>query len=345
MAKAVTMADIAKELGISVVTVSKALRGKDGVSDIMRAKIIAIADEMGYTKKLPEGVSPGTYVIGILTAQRYLGQGTSYYWSLYEGILKHLAENGDFGFLEVISAEAEADLLVPRIVQEKRADGLIVMGKLSDSYIGMLANLGLPITMLDTYHVRQTFDTVISDGYFGMYAMTDHLISMGHRKIMFVGTVGETNSITDRYFGYCRAMMEAGIKVTDDMVIPDRNAEGKVEVTLPENLAEHATALVCNCDYTAYYVYNLLTAMQIRVPEDISIVGFDNFNPSSWMTNVSITTYGIDHNGMASASVKQIRNRIQKPYSKQNVQKIGGEVIPGQSVKQIQLSDSSTGIY
>lgn len=335
VAKAVTMADIANTLGISVVTVSKALRGKDGVSDILRTKIISVAEEMGYSKKPPEKVSSGSYVIGILTAQRYLAQGTSYYWSLYEGMLKHLAESGDFAFLEVISAEDEAALHVPRIVQENRADGLVVMGKLSDSYMGMLSELRLPMTMLDTYHVRQPFDTVISDGYFGMYAMTDHLLSMGHRKIKFVGTVGETNSITDRYFGYCRAMMEAGIRVTEDMVIPDRDAEGKVMVTLPETITEQATALVCNCDYTAYYVYNQLASMRLRVPEDISIVGFDNFNVSSWMTNVSITTYGIDHNGMASASVRQIRNRIRNPHARQDVQKIGGEVIMGESVRRL----------
>ena len=62
--------------------------------------------------------------------------------------------------------------------------------------------------------------------------MTEHLIRQGHRKIAFVGTVGETSSITDRFYGYCKAMTEAGIKVTEDMVIPDRSDIGKIELSI-----------------------------------------------------------------------------------------------------------------
>ena len=336
MAKTVRLADIAEKVGVSVVTVSKAIRGKDGVSEELRTQILSLAEEMGYEAKssAENETEHDSYIIGILTSYRYLERGSSFYWSLYERLLTQLSVNGDFGFLEVISAEDEEKISVPRIVQERHADGLIVMGKLEDDYIKMLNTLHVPFTMLDSYQVRYPYDTVISDGYYGMCAMTDYLIEMGHKKIFFIGTIGETSSITDRYFGYCRAMTEAGIPVTNDMLLPDRNAEGKIEISLPEDIAERATALVCNCDFTAYAVFQKLTAMGIRVPEDISLVGFDNYILSE-MSSVKITTYAVNQDGMAEVSAQQIRERIKNPDSKQRIQTIGGEIMLRESVKKL----------
>ncbi len=331
MAKTIRMADIAEKLGVSVVTVSKALRGKDGVGEELRTQIFKAAEELGYTIK---SVSTDNYVIGILTAGRFLERGSSFYWGLYERLLTHLSTNGDFGFLEVVNTEDEADCSVPRIVQEKRADGLIIMGQFDESYIKMIGRQGIPFTMLDAYTIRSPYDTVISDGYYGMCTMTDYLIQQGHKDIMFIGTVGATGSISDRYFGYCRALTEAGLPIRPDMVIPDRGLDGRVNVALPPDIAQRATAIVCNCDFTAYDVFTKLSAMGIRVPEDISLVGFDNYILSE-MSAVKITTYGVDQDRMASSSVAQIRSRILHPHAKREVVTVAGEILVRESVKAI----------
>lgn len=334
MAKAVRMADIAEKLGVSIVTVSKALSGKEGVGSELRSSIIKLANEMGYMSKTTNTASSKKYVIGILNSYRYLEKGSSFYWSLYERLLTYLSLSGDFGILEVISESDARNLCIPRIVQEKRVDGIIAMGPFPGNYVNMLASLNVPMVILDSHHARFNYDSVISDGYYGMYAMTDYLISMGHRKIMYVGTVGETSSITDRFYGYCRAMRDAGIIVTEDMNIPDRDEEGKIAVTLPDDLTDRATALVCNCDFTAYEVFNKLLARGIRVPDDISLVGFDNYILSE-MSAVKITTYAVNQNQMASASVSQIRNRIQNPTSPTELKIISGKILLRESVKSI----------
>lgn len=331
MAKTVRMADIAEKLGVSIVTVSKALRGKDGVGDELRAQIIRTAEELGYAVKQTDGES---YVIGILTAGRYLERGSSFYWSMYERLLTHLSANGDFGFLEVVSAEDEAACAVPRIVQEKRADGLIVMGTMDEAYVQMIGGLHLPFTMLDTYETRQPYDTVISDGYYGMCTMTDYLIQRGHKKIMFIGSIGTTSSITDRYYGCCRAMTEAGLKPSPDMLLPDREPNGMSHIELPEDLLDRATALVCNCDLTAYTVCRMLTERGIRVPEDISVVGFDDFALPA-MAGVGITTYSVDLDGMAKASAAQIRSRIRHPHNRRNTVTVCGEMVLRDSVRSV----------
>lgn len=333
MAKAVKMADIAGKLGVSIVTVSKALNGKDGVGSVLRNDILRTAEEMGY--ELPQSVSDKkeSLVIGILNSYLYLQKGSSFYWGLYEKLLKHLTVSDNLGILEVVNHSAQTDCIVPKIVRDKRVDGLIVMGPFSDDYIKMLSSLDMPMVMLDSYSADYDFDTVISDGYYGMYIMTDYLIRQGHRKIAFVGTVGETSSITDRFYGYCKAMTEADLRVTEKMVIPDRSTIGKIEIHLPEYIKNY-TALACNCDYTAYETMKLLTEKGIRVPEDISVVGFDNYILSE-VTPVRITTYEVNQARMASESVRQICERIKNPLKRRETSTVSGNIIIRESVRNL----------
>ena len=333
MKKSVRMADIAGHLGISIVSVSKALRGKDGVSDELRARIEQTAQELGYITK-PESAAPKGFTIGILTSERYLSRGTSFYWSLYERLLLHLTNGKDFGMLEVVSDADERGCTIPRIILENRVQGIIIMGKLEPDYIRMVAGLGIPFTLLDTYEIGMPYDTVLSAGYAGMCEITHYLTGRGHRMLRYVGTLGATSSIDDRYFGFCRAVTDAGIPLTPEMVIPDRDACGVSQIELTHELLHGVTALVCNCDFTAYTVLGKLTALGIRVPEDISIVGFDNYILSE-IGNVGITTYAIDQDEMAAASASQIRRRILHPDAPRQTITVTGEILERQSVRSL----------
>ncbi|MBR2088365.1 MAG: LacI family DNA-binding transcriptional regulator [Oscillospiraceae bacterium] len=330
MNKRVRMADIAERLDVSIVTVSKALRGKEGVSDELRQEVLRIASELGYTPKEQEASLQTALTVGILTSVRYLAKGASFYWSLYERLLTHLTAAKDFGILEVVSITEEESCATPRLVLENRVQGLIVMGKLSPDYMQMLTGLGIPFTLLDTYEIGMPFDTVLSDSYNGMCEMTHRLLTLGHTKLKFVGTIGATSSITDRYYGFCRAMTDAGLQVTPDMVIPDRDADGVSLLELPDDLLRTTTGLVCNCDYTACVLLNRLNAMGIRVPQDLSIVSYDN-DIRSEMTSVGITTYAVDLDGMAEASAEQIRRRIRFPDSRRQIVTVSGEIIARES--------------
>ncbi|MBQ9695339.1 MAG: LacI family DNA-binding transcriptional regulator [Oscillospiraceae bacterium] len=332
MAKSVRMADIAQRLGVSVVTVSKALRGKDGVSDALREQIVRTANELGYSAKpSAEAISAGSYTIGILTPGRYLERGSSFYWSLYERLLTHISAQGDFCLLEVVTDEEESTPSLPRLLQENKVDGLIIMGGFADQYLRMLFAQQRPVVMLDAYQAWFPCDTVISDGYYGMYTMTSYLISRGHRRLKYVGTVGETSSITDRYLGFCRALMEAGLPITAGSSIPDRVSGSIVDTHLPSDIALTTDALVCNCDITAYDVCTKLDAIGVRVPEDISVIGFDNYILSE-MSATKITTYEVDQNAMAKASARQIRRRIGDPRAERKLQIISGRMILRESV-------------
>lgn len=334
MAKAIRMSDIAEQLNVSTVTVSKALAGKDGVSEELRLKIQQLAEQMGYQKKSnkPEIAKPG-YTIGVVTSQKFIEKGHSFYWTLYERILYHLSQLGHIGILEVIPVQDELDAQLPRLVTEGRVNGIIVMGNFTDEFRNTLALSGMPFVILDAFHAKYLQDSVISDGYYGMYTVVQHLLQMGHRRIAFVGSVDATTSITDRYYGYCRAMREAGLEISDELVIPDRDAQGNVSIPI-DMLYQLPTAFACNCDSTAYVLLNQLKDRGVRVPQDVSITGFDNFILSE-LTVPRITTYAVDVDQMSRDSVKQIVRRIQNPKAAVHRVVVSGSMMLRDSVKRI----------
>ncbi|MDR2045025.1 MAG: LacI family DNA-binding transcriptional regulator [Clostridium sp.] len=321
MKKKVKMADIAKKLDVSVVTVSKALANKDGVSPEMRGRIKALAIDMGYSSKASRSSqNDEPRDIGILIAQTFVNSKDAFYWEIYEKVVSRLQANDYYAVLEIVTPEDKANLTPPRII--RRVCGLIVIGSFSDDYLTVLHLSKTPIVYLDSYNHKNYQDAVISDGYYGMYSITNYLISMGHRKISFLGTLGATSSINDRYFGFLRAMEEHGISVTDEMRMDDRNENGVIEFHLPEHLP---TAFACNCDITAYTLIQMLKERGLHVPKDVSVTGFDNCNVSS-LSDPAITTYAVDKDGMVFACVKKLLDKMTNQRSENHINVIVGKM-------------------
>ena len=331
MGKKVKMADIAQRLGVSTVTVSKALAGKEGVSEAVREKIVAMAAEMGYQIKAPAEAERAGEMVGVLISERFLRPNESFYWTMYERVLDKLTARGMFGMIERVSLADEAEKAVPRLVQGGRVQALIVIGSFSTGYLQTVRRLGLPVVQMDNYHPQSGLDTVISDGYYGMYIMTDYLLRRGHRNIAYLGRIGATSSITDRYFGYCRALQEFGIPVRKDWVLSDRDDDGNWRLSIP---AELPTAFVCNCDAVAYHLIRMLGERGVRVPEDVSVVCFDDYLFSE-LAQPKVTCYGVDVDGMAQAGVEQLCRRWHEPGAEISFQVVAGHLVEKESVRDI----------
>lgn len=333
MAKSVTLADIAKRLGVSNVTVSKALADKEGVSEQLRLKIKALALEMGYKQNVGSKGSreKRTCNVGVLIPECFLRKTESFYWKLYQNVVMQLTKNGLYNNMEILSFESERDLILPQIIQNRKVDALIIIGQVRHAYLELIRSINIPAVFLDFYEAQNETDCIISDGFYGMYKVTSYLIENGHRNIAFVGSILATSSITDRYFGYMKALMEHGIEIRKDWIIEDRDSVGEISIKLPEKMP---TAFACNCDLTAYTLINILTDKGYDVPEDISIVGFDNYIYSD-LTKPAITTYEVDMPGMAKECVDLILKKIQKPDYKANIKIVTGNMIVKESVRNI----------
>lgn len=333
MKKSVTMSDIGKALNVSTVTVSKALSNKEGVSQVVRQQIIEMAQEMGYTYNggnKTEGKDT-YYNIGILVHEHFMNEtGNSFYWKVYQNITSSLKSNNSFGILELLDRNYKDHL--PKILSENKVDGIILLGQMEDSYVESLYNTGIPMLLLDFYNQDAKYDSIINDSFYSAYMLTNHLVSKGHKKIGFVGDIHATSSILDRYLGYCKSLIEHQIPLREDYTICDRDQEGLyIEFKLPEDMP---TAFVCNCDEVAYVLINRLKNMGLRVPEDISIVGFDNYMFSTFISP-PLTTVSINDEEMAEVAVKNILNKIkgdQKPLGRRI---ITGNIIYRDSVSEI----------
>ena len=220
-----SMRDIARAVGTSAVTVSKALAGKSGMSDSLRQKILQAAEDMGYVYG-GEGIPGKPHLdIGILVPERYFA-ADSFYSEMYRQLVMQLTEKGHFGLLEILSPESEEGMTLPNLVQSGRADGMIILGEPTKDYYRMLTKSGVPTVFLDFYDERGNADAVVGDNTYGTYRLTNHLIHEGHTRIGFVGNRLATASIMDRYLGYYRAMLTNELEIREDWILPDRGITG-----------------------------------------------------------------------------------------------------------------------
>lgn len=330
--KNVTMSDIAKDLGISTVSVSKAISGKEGVSAAVRDKILKRAEEMGYVYSKAEAEEERQqHKIGIIVGERFISKD-AYYSGLYQKTMMLLAENGQMGLLEIIKESTESTLQPPALVAARQVEGIIVLGQMTREYLDMLKQYHMPILYMDFYDDCSQEDAVVSDSVYGSCILTNYLIHKGHKKIAFVGSIRSTSSIMDRYIGYYKAMLYAGLTIEDGWIIEDRDEKGKlIELSLPANMP---TAFVCNSDAVAFDLVKKLKKNGYAVPEDISVVGFDNFIYSE-LSSPKITTYGVDTDAMVQNVVRIIVNKIEDPEFTVGRVVVAGTMIERNSVKKI----------
>ncbi len=299
MAKDVTLADIAAQVGVSNVAVSKALSGKPGVSDELRMRIKQVAQQMGYILNQSGKVTVGeTGNIGVIVPEHYYGYSLSFYGQLYEKVVRALYDNRYYGILELLSKEDEEES-----------------------------------NILDTYMPSIAFDTVISDGYYGTYLLTNYLIRHGHKKIGFVGNVDATNSIADRFWGYRKALRQNNIIFENQWEISDRSKYGKIYDKILTRRIE-MDAYVCNCDLAAYTLIQDLEELGYSVPEDVSVVGFDDFLPGGvGREEDRITSYSVDMDRMAEICVKSLIKKIKHKKYVEGVQIVAGRIVEKRTVK------------
>ena len=328
----VKLKDIAEKLGVSTVTVSNALSGKKGVSDRMRSRIRETAETMGYDMHKYERQTEGNR-IGVLVGEKYLEVGVSFYWAMYQKVAYMASRHQGVTVLETVRRGDEKAKRLPKIVEEQTVDGLIVIGWMEKEYVSMLVeSSGVPVVLLDFCLKDVRCDAVMSNNYMGMYKATRYLLEQGHCDIAFVGSVHANDNIMDRYFGYCKALYEKGIKVRKEWLLEDRDIEsGEMSVSLPENMP---TAFACNSDLAAGYLYDALVEKGYRIPEDISIVGYDNYLFGHPFAD-QLTTYNVDMERMAASAMKLLMGKIRGVEKYYGVRYIDSDIVIRKSVREV----------
>lgn len=330
--KKVTMQDIADALGISKVTVSKAFNNKYGVGAELKAEVLKKAEEMGYRfPKDKVDTTTETKNILVFVDHKYFGEGTKayFYVNMYHMIAKELGDNGYMSALSTVDPSDKGELLT-KVIEAQKYDGVIVLGSLEEAFLENVRKLDIPKIYVDCLEVQAACDCVISENIYSTYELTRHLLDQGHHHIGYVGSVFVTQSIADRYLGFSRALMERKVLVNQEWIIEDRDFHNEeIEFKIPDQMP---TAFVCNCDETAYRFIKALRARGLKVPEDISIVSFDN-DIYAEICDPKLTTVAVDIEGIAKSAVKKVKRRVERrPSSSRGASMIKGKIIYRDSV-------------
>lgn len=327
----VSMQSIADELNISKVTVSKALNDKEGVGEELKNRIKELARQKGY--KLPEAALQRTGKIGIIMNTRFAtekGEGKLYI-KMYESIVKALDKN-NYSSMMLTPTPDSVDKDAAMITESSLFDGIIILGLLEHGIRDKMQDINLPKVYVDIYDRTHQSDSVVTENIYSMYEMTKYVIGKGHREIGFVGTVEATTSITDRYLGFLRAMYEKQLPVNAAWVIPDRTMDGAaMDLVLPEKLPG---VFICNCDEAAFRLIRELNARGLRVPEDVSVAGFDN-DIFAEVSHPQLTTVAVNTRDIGSSAAKLMVRNIEHPGKKHEIRRINGELIIRDSVKEV----------
>lgn len=334
--KKITMDDIAERLNISKNSVSLALNNKKGVSNDLRKRVLEIARETGYGSYSAQTDNRDGCIV--LLVPEYLHNDSFFYveifWSIDHAIKKEKLISINAG----ISKKMEKELILPKFPTEMKTIGLMVIGVLSDEYVAKLKNCGYPIISVDIPPKDIDMSCVCAANLNGGYLATEHLIAKGHTQVGFVGPIHFANSVYERYCGYLQAMMRHGLPINPEFCISG-DVENPIMLdtvdaleSLFDEQREMPTAWFCAGDRIAFAMINLLNSRKIRVPEDISIVGFDDI-PLATMLLPQLTTIHIDRKLMGKTVVEYLLNQSKNAGS--FIIQIPGKLVERDSVKSL----------
>ncbi len=322
-----TMKDIADELEITVMSVSKALSGKEGVSDELRAKIISKAEEIGY-KKASASKETSSKNIGILVAARSLNANATF-MSIQQSLIFQLSQVDYYGLTEIISEETEHLLIEPKLIKEKKVDGFIILGQMEKSYLDLLKKINLPKVLMTFEFADETDGGIVCDNIYFGYTLTQYLYDKGYKKIGFVGNPKFDATVMDRYLGYHKAVFLSNSPYRNDYIIEDITEDGEEQgLFLPEDMPD---AFICNDCRVAYKLIHQLEGMEYDIPDSIAVAAFDDGIYADFGIP-KLTTFSIDYDEMARMAAESIIVKIQDPKISLGKKIILGKVIERESV-------------
>lgn len=271
--KKITMTQIAKELGISRSLVSYALQNKYGVSENMRQKIIEKAIEIGYYK-MPHATIKLSKKILIIIGEEYLGEA-SFFSRIISGIEYFALSNNFIPKIEEMKDNENVNEFITKILEAK-PQGVIVIRQLDKQLAQAFDKTNFPLVFVDLISPTSDYYEVRVNNFGNMYEMTNRLIEKGFRDFCFAGDINWALSFRERYNGFMYACVENNVDY--------QSVTGKSSCDEPldvEAFAEYVrtnnnSVVVCASDSIAVSVYEVIEKAGKKIPQDFSVVGFDD---------------------------------------------------------------------
>jgi LacI family transcriptional regulator len=328
-----TIKDVANAAGVSVSTVSRVLNNKDDVSPETSAKIRAVINELSYASSLAAKSlrSRKTNVIGLIMPD----VAHSYSFEVMKGVNQVIDKLGYDLVIYTsgggLASWADRERYYVSLLNGSITDGMIVVVPTVSNY-----PTHFPVVAIDPHKEGADFPAIISTNHVGAMDVMEYLISLGHRRIGFIGGRLELQSAIRRQEGYQDGLAQANIPLDLDLIQPgDFNPEtGFMGAQKLLSLPNPPTAIFAAADRAAFGVIEAARQAGVRVPEDLSVVGFDNI-PESIYFDPPLTTVDQSIEEMGILAVKMLVKLIQGVSLESNWRKVPTKLIIRDSCRPI----------
>jgi len=308
----VTIAEIAKRAKVAPSTVSRALAGKGRISDSTRKRIMQLAHEMGYA-----GVPVLRKTVGIVYTPRLRHLiGDAFYGSVLESVEATFRTWGYRVFFSTF--ESQEDLA--ELLGQGAHDGFILVGgDTTPEAVHILRAAAKPVVLVDNEFPDHPIPAVVTANAEGSRALTKHLLALGHRAIAYVAGPLAHISLRQRVDGYKEAMAEAGAPVGDEWIAAAPEGHFGFETgvtgfhTLWTERGLRPTAVLCSNDMVALGVLQAAQELDLSVPRDLSVAGFDDVVQSA---RPRLTTVKVHCREMGAHAARLLYEAIQSEVSR-----------------------------
>jgi len=317
-----TLKEIAERAEVSISTVSLVLSGKGRVSVGVREKVLAIARAFNYKRPLYDDISSGSNLIGVLY---HTDEKWSHVYGFIRPILHSIEESlsGQKLFHVLIPCSSnEATSSVFDKIQNAGVKGLCSIHYTNEELFRTLEKRGIPVVIINNSSLQDKFSTVCVDDFQGAYEGASYLINLGHKKILFADYERETMSTTinDRYFGFQKALLEAGINSEKTERITVHQLKGKELASELQKIFIHSnppSAIFAHDDYMALHIITVLKEFGLSVPGDISIIAPGDVMNYSEPFIAKVTTMKIDSSQMGLLAGEMMEKRLSDTLAKE----------------------------
>jgi LacI family transcriptional regulator len=314
MPKRVTMFDVAREAGVSIMTVSRVVNNKEGVSVDTRKRISEIIHNLGYR---PSSIARGLVTKHTGTIGLVVPDITNPFFASIARGAEHQAYAEKYSvFLANTNEDPERELAILESLEEKRVDGLLLCSsRLENEELSKWVTYHPAVVLVSRTLDEDGVGTVLIDEQLGGQMATQHLLESGHRNIGVVSGPPVSHSTRGRLKGYRQALNEVGISFNPQWI---RHCSPVIEdgrETALELLEAHPdlTALFCHNDLVAVGALHACAQLNLEVPEQIAIVGFDDISLAALVTP-PLTTCRVPCFELGAQAIQMLLDQINDPH-------------------------------
>lgn len=285
----VTIKDVAKKAGVSITTVSRVFNGYSDISEKTKQHILKVAQEMNYTPNAAARTlsSKKQKTIALILNDLELNRKTTMPMEVLSGVYEYTVEHQiEFVFFATTSIK-QSQKSFQQFCREKNITGAVIQGlRVDDVYYKELDQTPIPVVLIDIQENSDKVGSVSIDNIAAAKEAVNYLISLGHREIALINGRRQATVSMEREAGYLRALQEAEIPVKTDYVQYANFSEEIAEV-MSKDLIQHyseITAFFCASDLMAIGVMKGMQEMGLNIPDDISVIGFDDIILTEFLT-------------------------------------------------------------